>query len=179
MKAVLAAFAVVLAWTGFAAAQPRPLSMQVLPDAPAAAAVTGFTHAGAIEAGAYLADHEQQAGSWRIARLTISSFRAFARWETSGRRGPAPVTIQFANVTSPRRTGRDGLTGYTVTETVQPDAYFVDREHVSFRGHGPRVGAVTFAGVISRQRDLDPNLRGRLTVGDQAFEDVSFTRPRT
>lgn len=119
-------------------------------------------------------------GSWVIQYLTLSGDESARAWER-GDRTYTPIDITFADAAGPVREDAAEVTSeYTVTETVRPSAYRVDRNTVAFAGRGAHVGAVSFEG-----RFLNPGrtefgegeevVVGTLRVNGRTFPNMRFS----
>lgn len=159
--------------------------------APATAAappvVTGFSHQPRFDAfGYYSADREVKTGDLRLSVLAVGDEQEFRSWEVGDRRATyAPVMFVFdAAAGGDPALQPETPEGGEAPIRVLPAAYAVTETEVRFEGADPKLGRVSFQGVLDRKAlsaaQADPSgsaavLTGTLQVGAQRFENLKFT----
>lgn len=163
------------------AAAPAPAAAPVAPN-PAA----GFSHEAGFDAvGYYTTQSNVKAGAWRLTQMGVGAPSDFETWEKGDHNSTfGPILFEFENEAAPTATSETGAEGHGGRIRVLPDSYALDDQQVSFTGHDPKLGAVSFTGKFDKSALIEAKaqgssqtavLTGTLKIGDKTFDHVSFS----
>lgn len=168
-------------------APPVPPAAPAPPVPPTPPALEGFSHETALDLQGYYIPQpgtEPKAGALKLMNLTLGTPSDFSQWEAGKRMATyGPVLIEFEDGNTPLVKNELGGENRQSVR-ILPDAYRFDGKGVSFKGHHPTLGDITFVGTFDRKALDDVRqvgygegvvLRGRLTIGSQAFDNLAFT----
>lgn len=152
-------------------------------------AVVGFQHEPGFDAQGYYRPNAAIAvNGLRLTHIAVGSPSDFEAWE-AGKRDEVfgPIVVQFLPIqpgapapAGPASGGENELVGVR----VKPQAYRVSPGTISFRGHDPKVGDISFDGAFDTpglvsarttgNSDGKPVLKGTLQIGAQKFPDLNL-----
>jgi hypothetical protein len=150
-------------------------------------ATVGFQHEPGFDAqGYYRPDAAIAINGMRLTHIAVGSPSDFEAWE-AGKRDEVfgPIVVQFLPIQpgEPASVGA-GAENELVGVRVPPQAYRVSPGRLSFRGHDPRIGDISFEGAFDTpglvsarttgNSDGKPVLKGTLQVGAQKFPDLNL-----